>query len=99
VPGWQAHVRMAECANVWLTTLGLLPGPHCRWPRAADLAEALYFAIGEVGAGKLLFASGLTCDALASVDPPSWLASVQTLDDPERELILSANARELFGAS
>ncbi|MFH0938969.1 MAG: hypothetical protein V1899_06790 [Planctomycetota bacterium] len=94
--GWQAHARMAECANVWLTTLGLLPGPQSCWPRTEDVAEALYFTIGEVGAGKLLFASGLSWETLAAADPISWLASVQTLNNSERELILSANARELF---
>jgi hypothetical protein len=96
VPGWQAHICVAEFANVWLTTLGLPPGPGCCWPAAAQVDEALHFTIGEVGAGKLLFASGDDWSEIATRDPSAWLRTISVLNDAERELILQTNALELF---
>jgi len=101
-PGWQAHVRLAECENAWLTTLGLFPGPACHWRRPEDVATALHFVLGEVGAGKLLFASGRRWEDFeeageAAPAPSAWLASLATLNDPERGLIGWENARDIIG--
>ena len=97
-PGWQAQVRLAECPNVWLTTLGLLPGGACRWPRAEEVAEAFYFTTGEVGASRLVLASGWRWEDLLSLAlAPQWLARVECLDDAERELIMETNAGDVFG--
>lgn len=99
VDGWQAQVRLAEGENVWLTTRGLFPGSACRWTRGNDVEEALHFTMGEVGASKLLFASGHAPggDAFYSTDPQKWLAEIRALDEDQRALILELNARELFG--
>lgn len=98
VAGWQAQVRLAECDNVWLTTLGLAPGTACRWPQPGEAEEAFYFAAGEVGAGRLLFASGQRWDDLLQAPAASeWLQTIQCLDRDQRTLILEANARGLFG--
>jgi hypothetical protein len=91
---WQALVRLAELDNIWLTSLGMLPGAGCVWPLPGDVADAMHFTIGEVGAGKLLLASGSA--GLASADVSNWLASIPTLNTAERGLIESGNAREIF---
>jgi len=97
--GWQAQVRLAETENIWLTTLGLSPGPRCRWPRTEDVDEALHFAMGEVGASRLVYASGLSASMYEFFlfDPQKWLADIKVLDEDQRALILDLNARELFG--
>jgi len=95
-PGWQAKVRMAEWPNIWLTTLGLAPGPEQTWTDPAQIAEAFYFVSGEVGAGKLLFASGAPAGESSEPDAVSWMESIATLDDPQRQLILLSNAKELL---
>ena len=97
--GWQAQVRLAETENIWLTTLGLCPGPNCRWPHSEDIDEALHFAMGEVGASRLVYASGYSAamSEFFSFDPQKWLADIKVLDEDQRALILDVNARELFG--
>lgn len=96
--GWQAQVRLAELDNIWLTTLGLCPGPACQWSQNEELEEALHFAMGEVGASRLVFASGFSSkmSEFFSFDPQKWLADVKVLDEDQRALILELNARELF---
>jgi hypothetical protein len=97
--GWQAHVRLAECENIWLTTFGLVPGPLCRWPEMSDVAEALHFTMGEVGASKLLFGSGhfWSSAEFSASNPQKWLEDVKSLDVDQLALILRLNARDLFG--
>jgi len=98
VPGWQAQVRLAECSNVWLTALGLLPGAACRWEQSGGVEEAFYFTAGEVGAGRLLLATGGRWEDLLSASfATEWLAGIRCLDKDQRALILELNARELFG--
>jgi hypothetical protein len=63
-PGWQGHVRLAEWPNVMLTTLGLFPG-FSAWT-AEQAEEALAFVVGEVGAARLLYATGGGWDDLVS---------------------------------
>ena len=97
-PGWQGHVRLAEWPNVLLTTLGLFPG-FSAWT-AEQAEEALAFVVGEVGAAKLLYATGGGWDDLVSGrDRPAraWLESCTRLDDRERDLVLNGNALHLFG--
>jgi hypothetical protein len=101
--GWQGHVRLAEAENIWLTTLGMLPLSKL-WTKRDDIAEAMYFLTGEVGAGKLLLASGYTLDETlrpedSSSNPEKWLTEIETLDEDQRTLILSSNAAEVFGFS
>jgi len=101
--GWQGHVRLAESGNVWLTTLGMLPLSKL-WTDTAAIAEAMYFLTGEVGAGKLLLATGYSLDETArakdsSANPEKWLTEIETLDEDQRTLILSTNAAEVFGFS
>jgi len=97
-PGWQAQVRLAECSNVWLTTLGLMPGAACRWEQSGGVEEAFYFATGEVGAGRLLLASGERWEDLHSAAlATEWLAGIRCLDKDERALIQELNAQQLFG--
>jgi hypothetical protein len=98
-PGWEAQVRLAECDNVWLTTLGLFPGAACAWPSAADVREALYYVVGEVGAGKLLFASGRRWEELAGVAPEDWLREYDFLEIAQQALILSGNVRRLLAVA
>jgi hypothetical protein len=94
---WQALVRLAEFDNIWLTTRGMLPSTNGKWTALEDLNAAMHFTIGEVGAGKLLLASG--CDtAMSASEMRQWLRSIHTLNDAERELIEGLNARELFSA-
>lgn len=89
---WKAQVRLAEPENIWLTTRGLFPGKACRWSNPADINEAFYFTTGEVGAGKLLFASGET----TAVDATVWLDGIAGLDAAQRRLIAEGNAFELL---
>ena len=96
---WQGQARMAECSNVWLTTLGMFPNPSCLWPRSEDAGIAMHFVSGEVGAGKLLFASGLDWNLQTpAINPVEWLSGISTLDDAQRALILRLNAADLFGS-
>ena len=70
------------------------------WTRESA-AEALHFAVGEVGAGQILYASGLEWEALdVSLDRPfrEWLEESHSLDSAELELVLRGNARLLFRA-
>jgi hypothetical protein len=98
-PAVMGQIRMAELPNLWLTTLGAFPGSGPLWPYD-KLAEAFHFVSGEVGAGKLLFASGLMTETLNSTpDPENWLAGFQCLDEDQRRLILEINSRELFAGS
>jgi hypothetical protein len=92
--GWQSQVCLAEHENVWITTLGLVPGQTTIWNEPAAIHDALYFVIGEVGAGKLLFASGLIADN--TFDARAWLTQFPFLDEAQRELILRSNAKDLF---
>jgi len=88
--GWQAQVRLAECDNVWLTSLGLR-----KWPRREDQEDALFFTMGEVGASKLLYASGGSLSQL-QFDAEKWLSDFSCVDADQRSLILTLNAGELF---
>ncbi len=93
---WRAGVCLADEPNVWLTTRGLYASEQL-WPDRSE-REALYFTIGEVGAGKLLFASGLAAEQLdaQAIQPAEWLERIDFLDAAQRELILRANARAAF---
>ena len=93
---WQAGVCLAEESNIWLTTRGLYAAEKS-WPDRSE-REALHFTIGEVGAGKLLFASGMTPAQLnaQTASPAQWLKSIPFLDFAQRELILRQNAAEAF---
>ena len=80
----------------------LPPAPKARrrapWTKE-KAEEALYFVTGEVGAGKLLYASGLEWEALAvGVDRVlrSWIEEYPKLESAECELIMCGNARLLF---
>lgn len=88
---WKAGVCLAELPNIWLTTRGLFPCGE-NWPKRAD-REAFHFVIGEVGAGRLLFASG---GEAAQHTPGEWLESIQFLDEAQRKLILLENALGLI---
>jgi len=90
---WQGHTRLAVLPNVWITTLGLLDSEL--WP-APELESALHFVCGEVGASKLLFASGYEWERIHELRPLEWLSRIRCLDDAQRELILWTNAEELF---
>jgi hypothetical protein len=101
--GWQGHVRLAEVENIWLTTLGMHPASGL-WTDKKEIADAMYFLSGEVGAGKLILASGLPFDAAerrkdSPANPEKWLTDIETLDEDQRKLIVSSNAGELFGFS
>lgn len=97
VSGWQAQVGLGEFANVRLTTVGMVPGVICRWTQAGEIREALHYAAGEVGAGKILYASGLPWnDGVALFNASNWLAGFNILDEDQQTLILEHNARELF---
>jgi hypothetical protein len=91
---WQAGVCLADENNIWLTTRGLFAAVRI-WPDQSE-REALHFVAGEVGAGKLLFASGLTPEGLSAQrpTPAEWLGSIEFLDDAQRELILWRNSCE-----
>jgi hypothetical protein len=97
-PGWQAHVKLAEQPNVWVTTLGLDPCVGTLWTREAA-QEALHFLIGEVGAAKLLYASGSSWDQWrrdAGRPFREWLAANPSLDAKEVEMVLLKNAAGLL---
>jgi hypothetical protein len=97
-PGWQGHVRLAEWPNVVLTTFGLFPGFSAWTSEQAE--EALTFVVGEVGAAKLLYATGGAWDDLVSGrdrGARAWLESRTRLDAQEREMVLCGNALQLFG--
>jgi len=94
--GWQSQVCLANHENVWLTTLGLVESPARTWPSQPAVDEALYAVVGEVGAGKLLFASGLSLDGASNFNADAWLARAPFLDLAQRELICSGNVKELF---
>ena len=93
---WQAGVCLADVANIWITTRGLYASENT-WPNRSE-REALYFTIGEVGAGKLLFASGLTPAQMAarSENPEDWLLTVPFVEAAQRDLILRKNAAAAF---
>jgi hypothetical protein len=93
---WQAQVCLADHENVWISTLGMIPGPAFCWPEQTHINEALYFTVGEVGAGKLLFASGQTLEDAQNFDAENWLEHVPFLDPAQRELIRNENAWYLF---
>jgi hypothetical protein len=96
---WQAGVCLADVPNVWITTRGLYAS-EITWPDRSE-REALHFTIGEVGAGKLLFASGLSPAQVNArhEKPADWLASIAFLEPAQRELILRKNAADAFAAS
>jgi len=102
---WAAHVRLAETPNIFLTTLGAFPvGPGkestpSAWETGNLLQTTLHFLSGEVGAGKLFFASGrASSEPLVGAAVEVWLKSLEVLDDDQRRLIRCDNVRELFGA-
>jgi hypothetical protein len=95
---WAAHVRLAETPNIFLTTLGACPSGGA-WETGSLLQTTLHFLSGEVGAGKLFFASGrASSEPLDGEAVEAWLASLNVLDDDQRRLIRCDNVRELFGA-
>lgn len=91
---WQAGVCLAEEPNIWVTTRGLFAAARA-WPERSE-REALYFTIGEVGAGKLLFASGLSPAELnaQTVGPAAWLEGIHFLGVAQCDLILRQNVVE-----
>jgi hypothetical protein len=93
---WKAQVRLAECTNIFLTTLGLVPGSACRWDAQSPVEEAIYYTTGEVGAGKLLLASGQNTEMLSAQNSVAWLEKISVLDSGQRTLIAEGNARTLF---
>ena len=96
--GWQAHVRLAENANVWLSTLGLDPFAATSWSEAAA-EEALDFLVGEVGSAKLLYASGDSWPDW-QLDRRrrfrDWLGTRKSLDPREAEMVLWQSASGLL---
>jgi len=98
VDGWQAQVRLATQVNVSVTTLGLFPGPNGLW--SEDQAqEALHYLVGEVGAARLLFASGEPWAGYLggqSVAKREWLEKSGAFDSRELELVFQLNAKLLF---
>jgi len=91
---WMPRVLLAERRNVWLSMIGLAPGPAQCWSNP-QCNEALHFATGEVGAGKLLLASGAApCEVRGN--PLAWLDQLTAIDQAQRELIARQNAAELF---
>lgn len=97
---WAAHVRLAETPNIFLTTLGTWPemdGTPGAWDTGNLLRTTLHFLSGEVGAGKLFFASGRKSSAaMGGAEVEAWLASIEVLDEDQRRLIRIDNAREIF---
>jgi len=89
---WEAGVCLADEPNLWITTRGLYGGDGL-WPDRAE-REALHFVAGEVGAGKLLFASGMNPQQLSAqtLSPSAWLKEIRFLDDAQRGLVLRQNA-------
>lgn len=100
IDGWQGHVRLASYSNVFISTLGLIPMSASRWDDD-EAQEALHFTVGEVGAGQLLYASGVSWDELISGQDKQyreWLADSTELDDEEFQLVMAGNAKRVFGA-
>ena len=96
--GWQGHVRLAEMENIWLSTLGLFPKDNGSWSDAGA-QEALHFLIGEVGAEKLFYASGLAWEeAEQGQDQPyrEWLASSKDLEPLELRMVLETTVVSLL---
>lgn len=96
--GWQAQVRLAERANVWISTLGFSPLLRSGWGKR-EIREALHFTVGEVGAGRLLYASGADWLSLAEEDGAAfreWLAGQPVFDSREADLVLFENAWRLL---
>ncbi len=93
---WQAGVCLADEPNVWITSRGLYASEQT-WPDRSE-REALHFTIGEVGASKLLFASGMTPAELnARIEKPAhWLATISFLEPAQCPLILRENAADVF---
>jgi hypothetical protein len=97
---WRAGVCLADQPNVWATTRGLF-GPHTNWKRGF-YQEALYFIVGEIGAGKGLFASGLRftdwarASELALPHPEEWLRHCKFLDEAQITLLLRENFVEVM---
>jgi hypothetical protein len=78
--------------------LGLDPFVGTLWTREAA-QEALHFLIGEVGAAKLLYASGSSWDQWrrdAGRPFREWLAANPSLDAKEVEMVLLKNAAGLL---
>ncbi|MEI6233160.1 MAG: hypothetical protein WCT04_08915 [Planctomycetota bacterium] len=96
VARWQAGVCLAEEPNVWITTRGLYASP-ATWPDRSE-REAIHFTVGEVGAGKLLFASGLTPALMDAqlLRPDDWLSGISFLEPAQCDLILRKNAGDAF---
>ena len=96
---WSANLRLAEAGNIYLTTLGAAPGPEPVWVDAEVLDRAFHFLCGEVGAGKLLFASGADISSPDSSEHvEKWLTSIGSLDQDQRRLIQYDNVAEIFSA-
>jgi len=96
--GWQSHVRLGDRPNVWLTTLGLDPEGDNDWGRR-EAREALHFVVGEVGAAKLLYASGASWfNRIENADASfrDWLAGLSLFQEREAELVLCENAWRLL---
>ena len=93
---WVPLVRLAECENIFLTTLGLPPGASCSWPEYPAVEEALHFVSGEVGTGKLIFASGSEWASYSAVDQLKWIDGIESFDAAQREMVAWSNAAELF---
>ena len=93
---WLPLVRLAECDNIFLTTLGLAPGAGCSWPERATVEDAFHFVSGEVGTGKLIFASGNMWSGYSAVDHLKWIDDMSSLDHAQREMVAWSNAAELF---
>ena len=96
--GWQGHVRLAEMENIWLSTLGLCPHAQGLWNETAA-PEALHFLVGEVGAGKLFYASGLAWPAAAAgLDMPArqWLHDRKDLEPLELRMTLETTILNLL---
>jgi hypothetical protein len=98
VDGWQAQVRLATQVNLSVSTLGLFPGPESLWDEA-KAREALHFLVGEVGAARLLFASGESWAGYLggkSSAKRAWLEQSGEFDNREMELVFQLNAKLLF---
>jgi hypothetical protein len=97
---WRAGVCVADQPNVWATTRGLF-GTRTQWKRGFN-QEALHFIVGEIGAGKALFASGLNFSdwtraaELGLPHPEEWLRGCAFLEEAQIELLLRANAADIF---
>lgn len=98
--GWQAQAKMAERANVWITTLGFSPFLHTGWKKS-EIREALHFVVGEVGAARLLYASGTDWRSFVEGEDAAfreWLAGQSVFEPREADLVLFENAWRLLHA-